>query len=142
MKYTSLFYNQQRWSIIELSFLLSFIKNNFFHEIESAGIKKYLKLHWKVCNLSTAGGKLTVQTGYLKWLTTGLHLCPLNGVMIIYKAGLPLTWTLRMATKETQGCYDRSFINTKVIISNKWSIQEQRTGIAFAHNAMFRPRPA
>lgn len=132
MKYTSLFYSQQRWSIIELSlsFLLVFIKNYFFLEKESEGTKRNPKLQWKMCNLSTAGGMLTVQTGYLKRLRTGLHLCPLDRVMIIYKAGLALTWPLWMAAKETRGCCDRPFINTKVIISSKWSILEQRTGTA------------
>lgn len=114
-------------------------KTIFFHGKESEGIKRNPNLQWKMCKLSTAGEKLTVQTGYLKWLKTGLPLCPLVEVMIIYLAGLPWHGPLKMATKETLCCYDRPLINTKVIISNKWSILEQRTRITFTHNAMFRP---
>lgn len=93
MKYTSLFCNQQHWSIIEFSFSLGFIKNYFFHEKESEGIKRNPKLPWKISNLFTAGGRLTVQTRYLKRLRAGFHLHPLNEGTIICKAVLPLAWT-------------------------------------------------
>lgn len=123
-----------------LSFPLGFIKNYFFHEKE--GNKKKLKLQWKMCNFSTAGEKLTAQTGYLKWLRTGLHLCPLGEGLIIYLAGLSLTWTSLDGHKRNPRLLDRPFINTKVVISNKWSILKQRTAITFTRNVMFRPWPA
>lgn len=67
MKYTSLFCNQQCWSIIEFSFFLFFwTSSKTFFTWESEWIKRTPKLQWKMCNLSPAGGKLTVQTGYLK----------------------------------------------------------------------------
>lgn len=63
-----------------------------------------------------------------------MHLCPLDELMVIYLASLPLTWTSWLATKKTLGCYDKLFINTKVIILYKWSILEQNTRITFTYN--------
>lgn len=116
MKYTSLFYNQQCWSITELFFFTFMLHQKLFFPWErSEGIKRNPKLQWKMCILSTVGGKLTVQTGYLKWLRTGLHLCPLDWVLIIYKAVLPLTWT----SLDSQLRKPRVAI-TGLLLTSKW----------------------